>query len=75
MTKLILNFCCHGNQNTLNIMENYHKKDFLVILFNTFQQNFTKNFSWAFSIKFKNFVQKTYPLIVVMETKRVIIFK
>ena len=27
LTKLTLNFCCHGNQTKkLNIMENYHKK-------------------------------------------------
>ena len=26
LTKLILNFCCHGNQKKLNTMENYHKK-------------------------------------------------
>ena len=38
LTKSILNFFCHGNQNqNLKIMENYHKNDFLVIIFNTFQ--------------------------------------
>ena len=26
LTKLILNFCCHGSQKKLYIMENYHKK-------------------------------------------------
>ena len=47
LTKLVLNFCCQGNQKTLNITENYHKKDFLVILFNTFQKNLTKTFPWV----------------------------
>ena len=55
LTKLILSFCCHGNppppkkKNKINIMENYHKKDFLVILFDTFQQNLTKKVSMSSS--------------------------
>ena len=51
LTKLILSFCCHGNQkkHKINIMENYHKNDFLVILFDTFQQNLTKKVSMSSS--------------------------
>ena len=28
-------------------MENYHKKDFMAILINTFQQNLAKKFPWV----------------------------